>query len=151
QTVPNAGTSRLMQFGILLLVLAAHLTTQAQNDFEWRDGSGETRNLSDLKEILQKHRQWFESGGKSGIQADLKGANLNGANLNGAFLPSASLVSADLTHADLNGADLNGAFLRDADLSGAFLRGAKLSDASLFGARLGRADFEPMSLPELRG
>ena len=68
-----------MQFGILVLVLAARMTTQAQNNFKWKDGSGETRNLSDLEEILRQHEQWSGSARKSGIQANLSCAVLRWA------------------------------------------------------------------------
>jgi uncharacterized protein YjbI with pentapeptide repeats len=167
-----------VQFGILLLVLATHLTTQAQNDFEWKDGSGETRNLSDLKEILQKHLQWCASAEKSGTQADLSdadlrganlsganlsdadlsGANLSGANLSGADLRDANLSRANLFRAELNGtmlyrADLNGANLREANLRGADLLGALLSGALLSGADLQDANLSRANLfrAELNG
>jgi len=156
----------LLQFGSFLLLLAAHLTSQAQNNFEWKDISGNTHNLSDLEEVLRKHREWITSGGKSGTQANLIGANLRGANLSGAdssdaHLSAADLRDAQLRHANLIGADLVGADLSDAHLSpsnlrgahliGATLNGADLSDAHLSEARLDRALFEPRSLPELRG
>jgi hypothetical protein len=118
--VPNAGTGRVAQFGILLLLLTTHVTGLAQNDFEWKDASGNTHNLADLKEILRRHQEWIGSGKKSMPQADLIGADLRGAPLIGA------------------------------NLDGAVLRGADLSDAALFGARLGQAMFEPKSLPKLR-
>ena len=154
--MPNAGIGRLLQFSLLLLVIAAHLTTQAQNDFEWRDASGNTRNLSDLEEILRKHREWVESWEKSEIQADLSGAHLSGvylrlANLSGAGLNRADLSGVYLFGAHLSGADLSGADLSGADLFAAELSGAELSGAELSGADLARAVFEPKSPPELQG
>jgi len=122
--MPSAAISRLLQSGILLLVVAARLTGQTPNNFEWKDASGTTRNLSDLQEILRKHQQL-------GIKADLSGAHLSGANLTGAQLSGAVLTGAILDHADLRDAALNG--------------------AQLSGANLGGALFEPSSLPELRG
>src|SRR5947199_9214334 len=129
----NAGIGRLVQFGIILVLAVAHLTSQAQNNFEWKDASGKTRNLSDLQEILRKHSVWLNSLGASGTQASLAGAKLGGANLS----------EADLSEADLTGADLI-----DANLSGADLTGADLSDADLTNADLGRALLQPKSLPE---
>ena len=121
-----------MQFGIVPLLLAAHLTSQAQNNFEWKDASGKTRNRSDLEEILGKHNEWLRSGGKSGVRA----------NLNRAILSYAELFYTDLSGADLSGADLSGADLNSADPSG-----ADLGDS----AYVDRALFEPKSLPALRG
>ena len=95
----------MLQFGSFLLLLAAHLTSQAQNNFEWKDISGNTHNLSDLEEVLRKHREWITSGGKSGTQANLIGANLSGADLSDAHLSAADLRDAQLRHANLIGAD----------------------------------------------
>jgi len=131
-----------VQFGIVPLLLAAHLTSQAQNNFEWKDASGKTRNRSDLEEILGKHNEWLRSGGKSGVRANLNRAILSGANLN-----RANLSYAELFYTDLNGADLSGADLNSANLSRADLSGADLGDS----AYVDRALFEPKSLPALRG
>jgi hypothetical protein len=162
----NTGIGRLLQFGILLLLMAAHLTSQAQNNFEWKDGSGNTHNLTDLREILGKivgqnlsnaKLRGANLSGKSLIDANLSGvelidANLSGAHLYGANLSGrANLLRANLSGVDLTDANLTGAILYGANLSGANLRGTKLSDASLAGAHLGQALFEPKSLPELRG
>ena len=154
--MPNVRIGRLLQFSILLLVLAAHLTTRAQNDFEWTDASGNTRNLSDLEGILRQHRQWVEAGKISGIRADLHGAWLDGANLSGANLRDANLSSAFLSGANLsgaflNGANLSGAWLDGANLSGAdlggpLLRGANLSGAYLFRAFLSGANLSGANL-----
>jgi hypothetical protein len=134
--VQNTGIGRLLQFGILLFLMVSHLTTQAQNNFEWKDASRKARNLSDLQEILREHGQWLGSGGKSGTKANLSGAHLsNRANLSGAYL-----MEANLSGANLIGADLSGANLSNADLNGADLRGA----------HVGRAVFEPKSLPDSR-
>jgi hypothetical protein len=142
--VQNTGIGRLLQLGILLILVAAHLTSQAQNVLQWKDAAGNTSNLSDLQEILRKHREWVESAGKSGTKAYLR-------DLSGAHLMGADLMGADLNGANLSGAHLNGANLNGADLNGANLSGAHLNGAHLKGAQLGRAVFEPESLPELRG
>jgi uncharacterized protein YjbI with pentapeptide repeats len=132
----NAGVGRLLQFGILLLLLAAGLTTQAQNNFEWKDASGTTHNRSDLDEILGKHKQWVESVRKSGIQANLSGATLTGADLSGADLLSADLSGANLLSTNLSGATLIDANLTNATLASAKLKGATLTDAKLNSANL---------------
>ena len=83
-------------------------------------------DASDLKAILESHKQWLDSDGETGERADLRWADLHGADLHGADLRGARLCGADLRDADLYGADLYGADLRDADLRGADLRGANL-------------------------
>ena len=130
---------------------------QAQTQFEWRDDSGSVRSLSDLQEILRKHRQWIESVKKAGVPADLIDPSLQHANLSGANLSGADLSDVSLFYANLSGADLSGAYLIGANLSGgARLSGADLTRAHLSGVRFDavRVDgtvFEPQSLPEVRG
>ena len=127
QQTSSAGIRRVIGSGILLLLLAAHLTAQAQTQFEWRDASGNVRSLADLEEILREHRQWIESiesDKKAGTHANLSGAILTVANLSGAIL-----LVANLTDAYLGNANLSGAFLAE--------------------ARVGGTVFEPKSLPEL--
>jgi len=86
--------------------------------------------LLDLAEILDQHKIWVESGGDSGIKADLCGVNLahadlTGVNLQGAVLNKANFRGADLSLANLRGASLVQADLRDTNLLGTELRGAK--------------------------
>jgi hypothetical protein len=70
----------------------------------------------DLKNILEHHKLWLDSNGKSGAKANLSWANLSWANLSGANLSRADLSGANLSWADLSWADLS-----EADLSGANL------------------------------
>ena len=95
--VQNTGIGRSLQLGIFLLLVAAYLTSQAQNSFEWRDASGNTRNLFDLEEILLKNQNWVHSDRKSGTQADLSGA----------YLDRAPLINAPLSEAQLSYAHLS--------------------------------------------
>ena len=111
----NTGIGRSLQLGIFLLLLAAYLTSQAQNSFEWRDASGNTRNLFDLEEILLKNRNWVDSDRKSGTEADLSGAYLDRAPL-----INAPLSEAQLSYAHLSGANLTFANLMNANLTGAY-------------------------------
>ena len=53
-------------------------------------------NTSELNKILEEHKIWIGSFGKSGSQADLRGADLREANLRGADLYEADLYGADL-------------------------------------------------------
>ena len=145
RSINNAGIRAVLDFGILLLLLT-QLTAHAQNEFTWEDASHNTRNLSDLEEILQQHRQWTESGGKSGTRADLRDANLASADLTGADLASANLRRANLTSANLAsvnmaGTDLTGADLASAKMASANLIGSELTGANLIGADL--TDAEP--------
>jgi len=116
-------------------------------------------SLLDLAEILDQHKQWVESGGETGVKADLCGVNLShadltGVNLEGAFLQRANLTAADLSMANLRGASLVQAELRDANLLGTELRGANLMGANLYGAeglwvgRLGGTNLFDAILPE---
>jgi uncharacterized protein YjbI with pentapeptide repeats len=143
RAINDAGIRAVLDFGILLFLLT-QLTAYAQNEFIWKDASHNTRNLSDLEEILQKHRQWIESGKKSGTQADLSKtslfkANLSNADLREANLSNANLNNANLSNADLRDANLSNATLVSADLSNARLARANLSDAHLVGNNLTNA------------
>jgi len=114
-----------------------------------------------LKEVLKKHREWTESEGQKGEQANLCGAFLPQANLQGAFLAGARLQQANLSKSNLQGANLSrthlervgyiGVFSADlsgADLSGARLMGANLERAILNDATLSNSD---LSLANLEG
>lgn len=90
----------------------------------------------ELDEIVEDHRAWRESRGKSGRKADLAHANFEGADLMGAELRGANLLRANLQRADLLLADLRGACLIEADLSEANLVSTNLRGASLVGANL---------------
>jgi uncharacterized protein YjbI with pentapeptide repeats len=116
-------------------------------------------SLLDLAEILDQHKMWVESGGESGVKADLCGVNLShsdltGVNLEGAFIQRANLIGADLSMANLRGSSLVQADLRDANLLGTELRGANLMGANLYGAeglwvgRLGGTNLFDAILPE---
>ena len=92
-----------------------------------------------LKEILEEHGKWVESGGKEGKKANLQKAvlwraKLQGANLDGANLQKAVLWKANLREANLFGANLQKADLRRTNLREADLRKANLREASLSGA-----------------
>src|SRR5271163_1967079 len=116
-------------------------------------------SLLDLAEILDQHKIWVETGGESGVKADLCGVNLShsdltGVNLEGAFIQRASLIGADLSMANLRGASLVQADLRESNLLGTELRGANLMGANLYGAegvwvgRLGGTNLFDAILPE---
>jgi uncharacterized protein YjbI with pentapeptide repeats len=116
-------------------------------------------SLIELAQILDEHKLWVESGGDSGVKADLSGVNLAGAdltgvNLQGALLTKANLTGADLSMANLRGANLVHADLRNTTLLGTELRGANLMGATLYGAeglwvgRLGGTNLFDALLPE---
>ncbi|HEY9885990.1 MAG TPA: pentapeptide repeat-containing protein [Vampirovibrionales bacterium] len=105
---------------------------------------------AELKKMLAQHKEWLDSLGRAGKQADFSGADLTWthlgnadlrrADLSGADLSGANLKNADLTWASLRGADLRGANLKNADLTWAYLKGADLSGAHLSGTALRGAD-----------
>lgn len=66
-----------------------------------------TMTREELDAILKSHKEWLDSKGKKGSQANLRFADLFGANLRGANLRGADLCGADLRGADLRGADLS--------------------------------------------
>jgi uncharacterized protein YjbI with pentapeptide repeats len=116
-------------------------------------------SLIDLAEILDQHKMWVESGGESGVKADLCGVNLakadlTGVNLQGAHLHRMNLAGADLSMANLRGASLVRSNLQNANLLGTELRGANLMGANLYGAeglwfgRLGGTNLFDAVLPE---
>jgi uncharacterized protein YjbI with pentapeptide repeats len=127
------------------------LKRQQERSLSRRDGPLST---DQLKQILDDHRAWLESGGEKGAKADLSHAEIEGAlwradlreadlsyaSLRGVDLDHAQLQRADLRHADMTGASLWQANLRDADLRSASLRGAKLDHADLTGADLHETD-----------
>src|SRR6266436_4408546 len=116
-------------------------------------------SLIDLAEILDQHKQWVESGGGSGVKADLCGVNLakadlTGVNLQGAHLHRTNLAGADLSMANLRGVSLVRSNLQNANLLGTELRGANLMGANLYGAeglwfgRLGGTNLFDSVLPD---
>jgi uncharacterized protein YjbI with pentapeptide repeats len=116
-------------------------------------------SLLELAEILDQHKMWVESGGESGVKADLCGINLakadlTGVNLQGAILHRMNLAGADLSMANLRGASLVRSNLQNANLLGTELRGANLMGANLYGAeglwfgRLGGTNLFDAVLPE---
>ena len=116
-------------------------------------------SLIELAELLDQHKQWVESGGESGVKADLTGINLakadlTGVNLQGAHLHRMNLEGADLSMANLRGASLVRSNLQNANLLGTELRGANLMGANLYGAedlwfgRLGGTNLFDAVLPE---
>src|SRR6184192_900738 len=116
-------------------------------------------SLLDLAEILDQHKIWVESGGESGVKADLCGVNLakadlTGVNLQGAHLHRTNLAGADLSMANLRGVSLVRSNLQNANLLGTELRGANLMGANVYGAdglwfgRLGGTNLFDAVLPE---
>src|SRR6266705_2914711 len=113
----------------------------------------------DLAEILDQHKQWVESGGESGVKADLCGVNLakadlTGVNLQGAHLHRTNLAGADLSMENLSGASLVRTNRQSSNLLGTELRGANLMGANAYGAeglwfgRLGGTNLFDAVLPE---
>jgi hypothetical protein len=82
----------------------------------------------------------------SGQRIDLHGYNLKGADLEGLDLDHADFMWACLVDAKLVGTHLNGA-----DLRGATLSGAEMSNALLRYANVDGLNFEPSTLPDIRG
>jgi len=107
----------------------------------------------ELKEILERHMEWFKSPAKKGVQADLRHADLKGVDLRDVNLSGADLRNVNLSYANLNGANLSKACLIEATLSGADLRGANLSEACLLETCLDETDLRlaDLKLADLSG
>lgn len=113
---------------------------------------------SELKNLLEQHREWLESRGARGARfdfprADLQALDFTGVNLQGANLNKANFRGAELLLADLRGASLVQADLREANVLGTDFRGANLEGACLEGAaglstlRMARAKLFSAILP----
>ncbi len=96
--------------------------------------------VSILPQILQTHKEWFESKGNGGIFADLSEEDLRGSNFKNAVLVEANFQGADLRGADFENADLRGANLQDAQLEGACLKNANFEETDLMWTNLENAD-----------
>ena len=137
---------------LALLTMAGINTIDADADDKinpnrWKGmlSDGSVIRATDLKIILNNHRQWLKGPQNKGRQLVLINADLSGANLKGAKLEKAVLDGTKLTEADFSGADLSHASLVGADLTGAELgratmKGANFSEAKLKDAHLFRAD-----------
>ncbi len=70
--------------GFLLLCFA--LTPEGKaKEWNWKDGSGQTRTRAELQEILEKNELWVKSKGKTGMPANLSGVSLRNVDLGEAF------------------------------------------------------------------
>jgi len=99
-----------------------------------------TSSAACLQVVLDAHKEWLASEGKTGTQfdlrdADLKGAFLSGADPTGAYLNNACLYEANLRAANLIRANLAEANLEGAGLTDAKLARANLTDADLTGVK----------------
>jgi uncharacterized protein YjbI with pentapeptide repeats len=103
----------------------------------------------EFEDVLEQHRRWIESDGRSGTRADLAGANFKDADMIGAELAGANLFRANFRGADLLMANFRGACLVEADLRDANLVGANFREASLAGAKLDTAS--GLLAPQLAG
>lgn len=89
-----------------------------------------------ISKILERHRDWLESHGEAGVQADLSRENLEGADLIDARLQNALLNKTILKRSELILADLRGASLLQANLQEANLLGTQFQRANLQAATL---------------
>ena len=118
------------------------LNENATDAYAINTNKGEkTMEKEKIDEILNSHKEWLDTNGKKGKQADFSYANLHGvdfsrldlsdANFAGATLIETDFHKADLSNANFNHADLSNADLSEANLSGANLRRAIFTDADL--------------------
>ena len=103
-------------------------------------------NENDLQDILESHKEWVYTKGKSGKPANLRWEDLSKVKLPGVELSGSYLEGTRLRWADLRGANFKSVLLRGADLRGADLSGANLSDSNLIEANLSGADLRDADL-----
>ena len=100
----------------------------------------------ELKQIIEEHEKWVESGEKEGKKANLKVTNLQKANLALANLQQAILREANLQDAFLEEINLQQAILRKANLQEAYLVRANMQKAQLGETNLQRANLMEANL-----
>lgn len=103
----------------------------------------------DLREFIENHGSWLDSGGETGIRADLSGKNLEGADLVDARLRDALLHKTILKGADLTLADFRAATLVQANLAEANLLGTQFHEANLQAVEM--KDATGLLSPQLAG
>lgn len=131
---------------------AAEPTGPESSDFE---------EVIDLEECLELHKQWINSGGKSGKQAKRPHSNFDGQELEDvdftkAILPQSNFENVNCVNtvfrkADLSGSTFKSALLSSADLRVSLLRkadmrNARMDKANLLGADLAGANLEGATL-----
>src|SRR5579863_1262379 len=114
------------------------MSTTAEHEKPTASVIGSTDKLTrkDLREMIESHALWLDSGGEVGTRADFSGKNLGYAEMVDARLPDALLHKTNLKAADLTLADLRGAALVQANLAESNLLGTQLQQADLQGATL---------------
>lgn len=146
---PHATVSLLLFTA--LLCLSSPTLGQRQEEWTWKDKSGNVRSRADLDRIIGQHKIWFGSernsrGLEGWWESDLKGADLSRVDLSYCMLELADLKGTNLSGANLSPVVLKSATLEDADLTDANLRGAILADTFLGNANLKGVVFEPRDL-----
>jgi len=107
--------------------------------------SADFEEIVDLDECLELHKQWINSGGKSGKQAKRPHSNFEGQELEDvdftkAILPQSNFESVNCVNAVFRKADLSGSTFKSALLSSADLRVSLLRKADMRNARMDKAN-----------
>jgi|GEM_PF-3545996 len=89
--------------------------------------------MDTLKDDIDMHALWLQSGGRQGRRANFSGMNLQGIDLRDCYLPEANFRTANLRGANLSGADLQGA-----DFSQSVVENANFMNAKLEGSNFAR-------------
>ncbi|MEZ4702762.1 MAG: pentapeptide repeat-containing protein [Rhodothermales bacterium] len=105
-------------------------------------------STAELNRLLEEHRAWVDTAGKSGRRANLERVNLGGLDLHGVNLSEANLYQANLSKANLQGASLSKANLQGSLLGGANLQKASLWETELQSARLSLANLQGANLTQ---
>ena len=104
-----------------------------------------------IKQIIEQHALWLDTGGKEGSRANLTHANLVCVNLTRANLTRANLAFANLDSVNLHGANLTHVNLEGANLFSANLDWANLNGANLTHVNLTHANLDSVNLDGASG
>jgi uncharacterized protein YjbI with pentapeptide repeats len=161
---------------IVLLLFNFPQSSYGATEWQWTDGSGRSKTYSDLIKIIQSHKQWLESNGTLGIQADLSGANLSRVDLSNGiqfseiisnsitgfskknlflqnnaidmFLYRENRIPEDLVH--VKGIDLRKAIFKKTNLSNSRLSFINLESATISECIFTSADLRGANLREAK-
>ena len=108
--------------------------------------SDDFEEVIDLEECLELHKQWVNSGGKAGQQAqrpnsDFRGQELAEADFTRAILPQSNFEEVDCSRTVFRKADLSGSTFKNALLTSADMRVSRLNKADMRNARIDKANF----------
>lgn len=128
-------------------------TQQAPEPVQAGPDSDDFEEILDLDDCLDLHKEWVNSGGRSGQQAkrpnsDFRGQQIAEADFTKAILPQSNFEGVNCTSTVFRKADLSGSTFRNALMSSADLRVSRLTKADMRNSRLDKANMLGTDLSE---